>query len=110
MHFEEDNAGVKMPFVVNINFVRHHTIIVREFLSIGVYHGISRTELPLKSPKSNVYSHFVLGTGHQIQTKNFVIIQSNQNHVLKISEGIAIHKLKPDLNGMSTSVPLNILN
>ena len=82
-------------------------ILVRELLSTVAVS--SRTEHPVKNPKRNVYSHF-LETGHQIQTKNFAILQTNQNFDLKISESIAIHKFKPDLNGMVTSVPLNILS
>ena len=82
---------------------RHFSTRVAEHRGVS-----SRTELPLKNPKSNIYSHF-LETVHLIQTKNFAILQTNQNFDLKISESIAIHKFKPDLNGMVQSVPLNIL-
>ena len=41
----------------------------------------------------------------------FEIVQSvKQQNELKIAESIDIHRFKPTLNEMVTSVPLNILN
>ena len=71
----------------------------------------SRTGLPLTSrAKSNIYGHFSK-TGHEILPGYFEIVQSvKQQNDLKIAESIDIHRFKPTLNEMVTSVPLNILN
>ena len=58
----------------------------------------------------NVYGHFSK-TGHDILPGYFEIVQSvKQQNELKIAVSIDIHRFKPTLNEMVTSVPLNILN
>ena len=76
---------------------------------IAEHRGISaRTGHPfLNPPNSNIYNHF-LSTGHEVLPNNFKISFSTDSHNLKISESIFINKIKPSLNNMATSTPLNI--
>ena len=78
---------------------------------VAEHRGISsRTGNPLASSnKSNVFSHY-LETGHEILPDDFQIIQTTNAYDLKTAESISIHRFKPSLNEMVSSVPLNILN
>ena len=71
---------------------RHLETRISEHRSVS-----SRTSLPLAKPKSNIYSHF-LNTAYVINRSSF-----------KIIECIYIHKLKPSINGIQYSNPLQIL-
>ena len=71
--------------------------------------GISpRTGKPLKNPKSNIFKHHK-DHGHALLESNFSIIGSAGAYDTKVLESIHIHAQKPSLNGMTASIPLNIL-
>ena len=72
--------------------------------------GVSpRTGVTYKSPVcSNVRDHAVV-TGHDINFENFSVLHRTDSYKLRLAESILIHKLRPNLNGMDSSIPLNIL-
>ena len=53
--------------------------------------------------------NWFLKTGHEVFSNCFSIVESAKDYELKMTESIAIHKLKPSLNGMIYSKPLFIL-
>ena len=59
-------------------------------------------------PTSNIYKH-QKEKGHPINFEDFKIIQVAEPYDTEIAESIQIHCYKPNLNGNTTSVPLNIL-
>ena len=76
---------------------------------VAEHMGISpRTGKPVKNPKSNVYKHFQ-DSGHPIHKADFSIIGNIKSWDTKLLESILIHVQKPNLNGMATSTPLNVL-
>ena len=76
---------------------------------VAEHMGISpRTGKPTKNPKSNVFKHGQ-DSGHPILRADFSIISSTKSWDTKLLESILIHVHKPNLNGMATSIPLNIL-
>ena len=76
---------------------------------VAEHMGISpRTGRPVKNPKSNIFKHHK-DLGHALHESNFSIIGSASSYDTKILESIQIHAQKPSLNGMTASIPLNIL-
>ena len=76
---------------------------------VSEHMGISpRTGRPAKDPKSNIFKHHK-DSGHALLESDFSIISSTQAYDTKILESIIIHVNKPSLNGMTASIPLNIL-
>ena len=77
---------------------------------VAEHRGVSpRTGVTYKSPVcSNVRDHAVV-TGHDINFENFTVLHRTDSYNLRLAESILIHKLKPNLNGMDSSIPLNIL-
>ena len=76
---------------------------------ISEHMGISpRTGRPAKYPKSNIFKHHK-DSGHALHESDFSIISSTRAYDTKIIESILIHVNKPSLNGMTASIPLNIL-
>ena len=83
---------------------RHYQTRVSEHRGISPRTGLHYS----KAPKSNIYNHF-LETGHDIHSDNFSVIFSGCEWEIKLAESIKIHQLKPSLNDMVSSTPLNIL-
>ena len=76
---------------------------------VAEHMGISpRTGKPVKNPKSNIFKHHK-DLGHALLESNFSIIGSTGVFDTKVLESIQIHAQKPSLNGMTASIPLNIL-
>ena len=57
---------------------------------------------------SNIYQHSV-DTGHTIIDDYFSILHNSDPLDIQLSESIAIHELKPNLNDKLSSTPLKIL-
>ena len=77
---------------------------------VSEHRGISpRTGMHYSKPlKSNIYMHY-LETGRDVDSNNFNIVFSSCEWEIKLAESIKIHELKPSLNDMVSSTPLNIL-
>ena len=82
---------------------RHYRTRVSEHCGIS-----PRTGLRLTKPNSNIYKHFE-EKDHEILRENFSIMSYHSPWELKVAESIAIHEIKPNLNGTVASVELNIL-
>ena len=82
---------------------RHYTTRVAEHMGVS-----PRTGAPMARINSNVYSHF-LESGHRIKKEDFSILYSRGSSDLRLSESIAIHQHRPDLNDKVASVPLEVL-
>ena len=83
---------------------RHYTTRIAEHKGVSPLTGA-----PMSRVNSHIYQHFV-DTGHHIKDENFSIIYNSNPIDIQLSESIAIHELKPDLNDKMCSTPLKILN
>ena len=78
---------------------------------IAEHKGLSnRTGNPLLNPPHSSIRDHALNSGHEIPTDNFKIIFKSKPFETKIAESILIHKYKPSLNNMESSVKLNVLD
>ena len=73
------------------------------------HRGISaRTGKAFLNPSNSKIRDHALATGHDINSDCFKIIFKTNSYNLKTSESILIHKNKPSLNAMDSSIPLKI--
>ena len=82
---------------------RHYTTRVAEHKGISPLTGA-----PMARVNSHIYNHF-LETGHNISDDNFSILFTRDPFDIQLSESIAIHEIRPDLNEKHSSTPLKIL-
>ena len=83
---------------------RHYTTRIAEHKGVSPLTGA-----PMSKVNSHIYQHF-LETGHTIKDENFSILHGSNPCDIQLSESIAIHEHKPDLNDRMSSTPLNLLN
>ena len=77
---------------------------------IAEHKGVSPlTGAPMSRVNSNIYEHF-FETGHTIKDENFSILHGSDPFDIQLSENIAIHERRPNLNDKMSSRPLKLLN
>ena len=69
----------------------------------------ARTGKPVTRPLHSSIRNHALDTGHDINSDNFKVVFNSNAGDLRLAESIIIHKNRPNLNNMDSSVPLNIL-
>ena len=82
---------------------RHYTTRIAEHKGVSPLTGA-----PMSRVHSNIYQHSV-DTGHTIKDDYFSILHNSDPLDIQLSESIAIHELKPNLNDKLSSTPLKIL-
>ena len=82
---------------------RHYTTRIAEHKGVSPLTGA-----PASKVNSHIYQHF-FETGHAIKDKNFSILHGSDPFNILISESIAIHEFKPNLNDQMSSTPLKLL-
>ena len=83
---------------------RHYTTRIAEHKGVSPLTGA-----PMSKVNSHIYEHFI-ATGHTIKDENFSILYGSDPFDIQLSESIAIHEGKPDLNDKMSSTPLKLLN
>jgi len=78
---------------------------------VAEHRGVSpRTHRPVTTPcHSNIRDHSY-SSDHPISSTDFKILATVNRYDVRLAESILIHKLKPTLNSLDSSLPLNILN
>ena len=82
---------------------RHYKTRVAEHMGVSPFTGA-----PMAKVTSHIYDHF-WKTGHSIVDDNFLVLYSRKPYDIQLSESIAIHELKPNLNEKQSSTPLKLL-